>query len=368
MRRLLLFGAVAVVLAVGARGDEISLFGSPTRGMAGAGIALLRNPVEQMYLNPAAAAYVRGIRFGINNLNVNTENITIRQIQDTLTIGQKGIVDLKDAARIIRTFGDEERVRAVFNADFGFVVNGLAVTAGALGDFRLHPNLALRRWVKGESDDLSEARGDLYGVVAFSLPEVTFATRLSTSSDRRDELAVGARLRFLRVFYTHYFAERERISGSGREDDYRAPELGTANYLDKRGTALDVGVFYKPDRDAPIAYALVIENLREPNIEFPYTSPEGVAGTIKPIKRAIHLGIAMEGAMGVTYVADWVDVTNNLGMRELRFGAEKRLGGGLAVRAGYGSRSGWALGGEILGINIAVAQKFPLQVSRNISF
>lgn len=353
----------------GAWASEVSFFGSPSRGMAGAGIALMRDPTSQMYLNPAAVAYVRGFRFGVNNFNLNTENITARQLQDTLEIGQKGAVDINDAARIIRTFGDEEKVRAVLSADIGFVASGVAVTFGGVGDFRLYPNENLRRWVRGDTDDLSGARGDLYGVFVFSLPEVAVGTRLSISDERSDELALGVRARFLRVFYTHYFAQENDIAGGQDSSRYRAPELGNQDYLDERGVAIDFGVIYKPNRDIPLSYALVVENLIEPKVEFAYTPPGGGAlSSIKPIKRAVHLGIAMEDQRGLTYVVDWVDVTNNTGRSELRFGAEQRIGRGLAVRAGYGSRNGWAVGAEIFGINLAVAQKFPLQVSRSITF
>ncbi|GIV17246.1 MAG: hypothetical protein KatS3mg022_2681 [Armatimonadota bacterium] len=370
-KRTLQVVVLLAVMATGTYADEISLFGSPSRGMAGAGIALMRNPAQQMYLNPAAVAYVRGVQFGLSNLNMDTEGATLRQISDTVTIGQKGVVDLADAARIVRTFGEKEKVQAVLNADFGLVFNGIAVTAGAVGDFRLYPNAQLQRWARGESNDLTGAQGDIYGMVSFSLPDVTVGTRLS-AGDSESEIAIGARVRFLRVFYTHYFADQNDLS-SGNAGS-RAVELGTADYLDKRGTAVDVGIIWKPNRELPLSYALVVENFIEPNIEFPFTAPNtlqmpgALQSTVKPIKRAVHMGVAMEGALGITYVADWVDITNNTGKRELRFGAEKKLTGGLAIRAGYGTKNGWAIGGAIFGINIAVAQKFPLQVSRSLSF
>lgn len=370
-KRVLHAFVLLAAVAVSACADEISIFGSPSRGMAGAGIALMRNPVEQMYLNPAAVAYVRGVQFGISNLNLDTEGATLRQMSDTVNIGQKGVVDLADAARIVRTFGEKEKVQAVLNADLGLVFNGIAVTAGAVGDFRLYPNTQLQRWARGESNDLTGAQGDIYGVVSFSLPDVTVGTRLSAGSEQ-SEIAIGARVRFLRVFYTHYFADQTDLS-SGNAGS-RAVELGAADYLDKRGTAVDVGIIWKPNKELPLSYALVVENFIEPSIEFPFTAPNTVQipgasqSMIKPLKRAIHMGVAMEGALGVTYVADWVDITNNTGKRELRFGAEKRLAGGLAIRAGYGSKNGWAIGGEIFGINIAFAQKFPLQVSRSLTF
>lgn len=370
-KRTLQAMVLCVVMAVGAYADELSLFGSPSRGMAGAGIALMRNPSEQMYLNPAAVAYVRGVQFGLSNLNLDTEGATLRQLSDTVTIGQKGVVDLADAARIVRTFGEKEKVQAVLHADAGLVFNGIAITAGAVGDFRLYPNPQLQRWARGESNDLTGAQGDIYGMVAFSLPDVTVGTRLSAGGSE-NEIAIGARVRFLRVFYTHYFADQTDLS-SGNAGS-RAVELGAADYLDKRGTAVDVGVIWKPNKELPLSYALVVENLIEPNIEFPFTAPNtlqtpGATQTaVKPLKRVIHAGVAMEGALGITYVADWIDITNNIGKRELRFGAEKRLAGGLAIRAGYGTKNGWAIGGQIFGINIAVAQKFPLQVSRSLQF
>jgi hypothetical protein len=370
-RRFVPFFAAMVALAACASADEISIFGSPTRGMAGAGIALMRNPSAQVYLNPAAVSYVRGVQFGINNLNIDTEGATIRQISDTVKVGQEGVVNLADAARIIRTFGEKDKVQAVANADFGLVFNGVAITVGAVGDFRLFPNAELQRWARGQSDDLTGAQGDIYGLVAFSLPDITFGARLSAGSEQ-SELAIGARLRVLRVFYTHYFADQSDLSSgnAGR----RASELVDADYLDKRGTGVDVGIIWKPNKELPLTYALVVENLIEPNIEFPYTAPNSPQGagasqtTIKPLKRALHAGVALEDPLGITYVADWVDITNSLGKGELRFGAERRFGGGLAIRAGYGSKNGWAIGGEVFGINIAFAQKFPMQVSRSFKF
>jgi hypothetical protein len=364
-RRFVPFFAAMVALAACASADEISIFGSPTRGMAGAGIALMRNPSAQVYLNPAAVSYVRGVQFGINNLNIDTEGATIRQISDTVKVGQEGVVNLADAARIIRTFGEKDKVQAVANADFGLVFNGVAITVGAVGDFRLYPNTQLRRWARGESNDLTSARGDIYGLVAFSLPDITFGARLSAGSEQ-SELAIGARLRVLRVFYTHYLADENDLS-SGNAGQ-RASELGNADYLDKRGTGVDVGIIWKPNKELPLTYALVVENLIEPNIEFPYTAPNRPQTTIKPLKRAMHAGVALEDPLGITYVADWVDITNSLGKGELRFGAERRFGGGLAIRAGYGSKNGWAIGGEVFGINIAFAQKFPMQVSRSFKF
>lgn len=369
-KRLWVAICALVVLCAGVRADEVSIFGSPSRGMAGAGIARMDNPSAQMYLNPAAVAYVRGVKFGLNNLNIDTEGSTLRQVYGTINIGQQGVVDLADAARIVRTFAEKDKVQAVLSADFGLVFNSVAVTAGVVGDFRLYPNPQLQRWARGVSNDLTGAQGDIYGVVAFSLPDVTFGTRLTAGED--SELAIGARLRFIRAFYTHYYADQNDLSSG--DAGSRAIELGASDYLDKRGTAVDVGIVLKPSRQLPITYALVVENLIEPNIEFPFTTPNTLQTpgapqtTIKPIKRAIHMGIAMEGAFGVFYAADWVDITNNTGKRELRFGAEKRLAGGLAIRAGYGTKNGWAIGGEIFGINIAVAQKFPMQVSRSITF
>jgi hypothetical protein len=370
-RRFVPFFAAMVALAACASADEISIFGSPTRGMAGAGIALMRNPSAQVYLNPAAVSYVRGVQFGINNLNIDTEGATIRQISDTVKVGQKGVVDLGDAARIVRTFGEKDKVQAVANADLGLVFKGGAITVGAVGDFRLYPNTPLRRWARGESNDLTGAQGDIYGLVVFSLPDITFGTRLSAGSEQ-SELAIGARLRVLRVFYTHYFADQSHLSSGNRGQP--ASELGNADYLDKRGTGVDVGIIWKPNKELPLAYALVVENLIEPNIEFLYTAPNSPQGagasqtTIKPLKRALHAGVALEDPLGITYVADWVDITNSLGKGELRFGAERRFGGGLAIRAGYGSKNGWAIGGEVFGINIAFAQKFPMQVSRSFKF
>ncbi len=343
---------------------DISFSGSANRGMGGAGLAILRNPAAQCYLNPAAIAYVRGFRFGMGGFDVGTRGASLDDLVDALQIRQGSAIDIDEGARWLREFADEDTSLTVMG-DFGLIINGLGVSVGGIVEARLLPNDPLRNWARtdGNRNNIPlNTRGDIIAMAAVSLPDITGGIRLPLQGG---ELAIGARVRALRLFYTHYFADGNTLRT--RESADRAPELDGRDFLERRATGVDLGIIWKPESTIPYTIALVVENAVEPDARFDATDRNGNPVRLQPMQRAVHLGFAAETEVGTLFALDLIDVGNRTGRGELRIGTEQRLGA-LRIRSGYASRTGWAAGLGIGGFNFAYSREFPMQVSRSLVF
>ncbi|MER3402659.1 MAG: hypothetical protein C4337_05030 [Armatimonadota bacterium] len=363
MRKVLTLTLCVMVVSLWA---DISFGGSPSTGMGGAGLAVVRNPGSQMYQNPALTAYVKGVRFGLGSFMLNTKGASLSNLIDDLKFRQGSIVDIDKAADLLRKYARED-TRLVATGDLGLVINGFAISAGAIVDARLLPNDTLQNWAsKGASEDIppTKARGDIIAMGVASVPDVAGAMRFNFQGG---ELAVGARVRSLRVFYTHYFAERSDERSPWKAE--RADELKLRDYLEFSTTSADLGFLWRTP-EGRTSYALVIENFVEPNLSLEAADRNGdgiVIKVIKPFKRAMHLGIATEVLGGGVWAFDIIDIGNNTGRSEIRTGYEQRLGA-IFLRSGYASRTGWTAGIGIGGFNLAYSKEFPIQVSRMLNF
>jgi hypothetical protein len=108
---------------------DLSFSGSASRGMGGAGLALLRNPAAQSYLNPAAIAYVRGFRLGMGGFDVGVRGASLNDLFDALKLRQGSTIDIDEGARWLRRFADEDTSLTV-KGDFGLIVNGFGLSVG----------------------------------------------------------------------------------------------------------------------------------------------------------------------------------------------------------------------------------------------
>jgi hypothetical protein len=343
---------------------DLSFGGSVNKGMGGAGLAVLRNPAAQSYLNPAAIAYVRGFRVGLGNIDVSTQGASLNDLFDTLEFQQGSAVDIGKGARLLRQFADED-TRFAAQGDFGLMMNGVGISVGGVLDARFLPNESLRQWARTDGNSATipaGARGDIIAMAAVSLPDITGGIRLPLQGG---ELAIGARVRAMRVFYTHYFANADTLRD--RNDADRAPELGGRDYLEKSTTGVDLGLIWKPDSAIPYTLALVVENAVEPDVRIEATDRNGNPIRLKPMRRAVHAGFATETGVGTLFVLDIIDIGNRAGRSELRVGTEQRLGP-LTLRSGYASRTGWTAGLGIGGFNLAYSKRFPMTVSRTLVF
>ncbi|MEN3000306.1 MAG: hypothetical protein ABDI19_00495 [Armatimonadota bacterium] len=351
-------------LAVGLCHADFSIGGSESKGMGGAGLAILRNPTAQSYLNPAAIAYVRGVRIGIGNFDVGAQGASLNDLFDALQFQEGSVIDIDEGARLLRRFADED-TRLTFLGDFGLIMNGIGISVGGVIEARLLPNAPLRTWARtdGNPNNIpSDARGDIIALAAVSLPDITGGIRLPLQGG---ELAIGARVRSLRLFYAHYFADDAALRANAGAA--RAPELGGRDYLEWRTTGVDIGLIWKPDSSIPYTLALVVENAIEPDVRIDATDRNANPVRLQPFRRAVHAGFAMETSVGTLFALDIIDIGNRTGRGELRFGAEQRVGA-IILRSGYASRTGWTAGLGIGGFNFAYSREFPLTVSRTLVF
>ncbi len=360
MRRIGLFGLSLLFLT---GWGDISFSGSASAGMGGAGIAVLRRPERQASLNPAAVAYVKNFRIGAGSIDTSARGASLRTLLGDLDVGTGSVADLANTATLLRKFARQD-TELLLTGDLGLFANGFGISVGGLLDARLLPNEALRNWARNDGNPVnipSTARGDLIAVGVFSLPDMMGGVRFSADDG---ELAVGAKLRFLRFYYTHYLAQGAQLQGSA---GVRAPELQGRDFLERTTTALDLGFIWRPAGDSNYTLAAVVENFIEPNVRFEATDRNGQVFRFKPLVRTYHLGVAVDTETGTLFVLDLVDIGNNAGRGEVRAGIEQRVGR-LALRTGYASRTGWTAGLGLGGFNIAYSEQFPVVVSRTLNF
>jgi hypothetical protein len=317
-----------------------------------------------VFQNPAAIAYVRGFRINISNLDLSTQGATMNDLLDDLKFEQGSITNPDRGAELLRKYARDD-TRLVLTAGAGIFMKGMAITAGTIVDARLLPNEPLRNWARtsGDPNQIPDnSRGDIIAVAALSLPDVTTGMHLPIPNG---ELAVGVRVRRLQLFYTHYFADAKLLRAGG--ESFRAPELGDRDFLEHTATGVDLGFLWKPSKKQPYTFALVAENLVEPNIRFDATNRNGETFRFKPLKRVYHVGMGAEMNTGTLLALDMIDVGNNAGRGEVRLGLEQRIGT-LALRTGYASKTGWTAGLGFGGFNIAYSESFPITISRTMDF
>ncbi|MCX7926362.1 MAG: conjugal transfer protein TraF [Fimbriimonadales bacterium] len=352
----------ALVLPVWA---DISFGGSPRAGMGGAGMAVIRRPAAQMAQNPAAIAFVQGVRFGAGNIEFARQGASLGRLIDDLELRQGNIADIDTAAELLRRYARED-TRLLITGDLGIIASGVGITVGGIVDARLLPNAPLQNWARNDgniNNIPANARGDIIAVSIVSLPDITTGFRVPA---QEGDLAVGVRLRNLKFYYTHYFADQAQLQAG--QNATRAPELQGADYLERSATSVDLGLLWRPTGDKQYTLALVVENFIEPNIRFQATNRDGQTFHFKPLKRTYNAGVAIELETGSLIAVDFIDLGNNAGKGEIRLGYEQRLGRSVALSGGYASRTGWTAGLRLGGFNIAYAEKLPVIVSRTLNF
>ncbi len=363
MRRIAIWWLLSGLTATAVWAD-VSFGGSPSAGMGGAGLAVLRRPSAQVFQNPAIAAYIARPRAS-GTVDFNSRGASVRNLLDDLEVRQGSAANINTAAGLLRNYARQDtQLQAL--GDLGVIANGVVVSVGGIVDARLLPNDALRNWARTDGNPLNlpaNARADLIAVSVISLPDVAAALRLPSE---QGDLAVGVRLRNLKFYYTHYTANQVQLQAGGAAT--RAPELQGRDYLERSTVGVDLGFLWRPTGDQTYTLALVVENFIEPNIRFQATDRNGQVFNFKPLKRTYNAGVAVELETGSLIAIDFVDVGNNAGRGEIRLGYEQRLTRRLALRTGYASRTGWTAGLGIGGFNIAYSNQLPIVVSRTLNF
>jgi hypothetical protein len=332
--------------------------------MGGAGLAVIRRPTAQSFQNPAVIAYVQGFRFGAGNIDTTARGASFSRLLDDLEVRQGSAADIATAAGLLRKYARED-TRLLLTGDFGIIASGVGISVGGILDARLLPNALLQTWARTDGNPINipaNARADVIAVGVVSLPDITTGVRLPSP---QGDLAVGVRLRNLKLYYTHYFADQAQLQAG--QNATRAPELQGRDYREFSATGIDLGFLWRPTGDQTYTLALVVENFVEPNIRFQATNRNGQIFNFKPLKRAYHAGVAVELETGSLIAVDFIDIGNSVGKGEIRLGYEQRLGR-IALRTGYASKTGWTAGLGIGGFNLAYSDTLPVVVSRTLNF
>ena len=343
---------------------DLSFGGSPSAGMGGAGLAVIRRPTAQSFQNPAVIAYVQGFRFGAGNIDTTSRGASFSRLLDDLEVRQGSAADIATAAGLLRKYARED-TRLLVTGDLGIIASGVGISVGGILDARLLPNAPLQTWARTDGNIANipaNARADVIAVGVVSLPDITTGVRLPSP---QGDLAVGVRLRNLKLYYTHYFADQAQLQAG--QNATRAPELQGRDYREFSATGVDLGFLWRPTGDQTYTLALVVENFVEPNIRFQATDRNGQAFNFKPLKRTYNAGLAVELETGSLIAVDFIDIGNNAGKGEIRLGYEQRLGR-IALRTGYASKTGWTAGLGIGGFNLAYSDTLPVVVSRTLNF
>jgi hypothetical protein len=361
MRRIACWLLSVLALPVWA---DLSFGGSPSAGMGGAGLAVIRRPTAQSFQNPAVIAYVQGFRFGAGNIDTTSRGASFSRLLDDLEIRQGSAADIATAAGLLRKYARGD-TRLLITGDLGVIASGVGISVGGIVDARLIPNAPLQNWARTNGNIANipnDARADVIAVGVVSLPDITTGVRLPSP---QGDLAVGVRLRNLRLYYTHYFANQTQLQAG--QNATRAPELQGRDFREFSATGVDLGFLWRPTGDQTYTLALVVENFVEPNIRFEATDRVGQVFNFKPLKRSYHAGVAVELETGSLIAVDFIDIGNNAGKGEIRLGYEQRLGR-IALRTGYASKTGWTAGLGIGGFNLAYSDTLPVVVSRTLNF
>ena len=361
MRRIACWLLSVLALPVWA---DLSFGGSPSAGMGGAGLAVIRRPTAQSFQNPAVIAYVQGFRFGAGNIDTTSRGASFSRLLDDLEVRQGSAADIATAAGLLRKYARED-TRLLLTGDLGVIASGVGISVGGIVDARLIPNAPLQNWARTNGNIANipnDARADVIAVGVVSLPDITTGVRLPSP---QGDLAVGVRLRNLKLYYTHYFADQAQLQAG--QNATRAPELQGRDYREFSATGIDLGFLWRPTSDKTYTLALVVENFVEPNIRFQATNRNGQIFNFKPLKRTYNAGIAVELETGSLIAVDFIDIGNSVGKGEIRLGYEQRLGR-IALRTGYASKTGWTAGLGIGGFNLAYSDTLPVVVSRTLNF
>lgn len=358
----------ALLLPATAIGDgEYELGGRRASGMGGAGLAAKRDAVYRGFRNPAAYGLSDSFRFLTPTIGYHMSGLSLSELRDNLGSPSSGGLPLDTLGEFARTFGDE---RARFGAvgDAGLNFGGLHIGASGFATVMTVPNAALQTWVAGGSIPASLVGTEQIDGYGLGVQSYNVAYGKATESSDGRQSSVGARLRMVRTYYAHHFADSGIIDPSGSGASSQGSEMGGSDVISQSGMALDVGYLTDLNDTGSFTGALVINNLLEPSVGIDAALQGGGTSQVHAFKRSVSAGVAFQPSKELLYALDLVDLGNNGGAAELRFGAEFMASNAFGVRAGYAGRTGITLGATVIGIQISYSKELPLGLTTQFRF
>ncbi len=356
--------SLCLAALAGTASADLIIGGSRSAGMGGAGLALLDDPAGRGYRNPAIYAMkpqlfrVYWPRFGYQ-----VDGIGLGDYGRFFDLSAENPLNADDLGQLARTFGDG-RVTVGGTADLGVQVGNFAIDLSGQLVASTIPNDPLKDWVNAGSDlnnIPADAQLDGYGLGTGELG-VTSALRLPTGGE--GDLAVGARVKLTKAYYSHHLANASDIS-SGNSSE--GAEMNGRSFLEDEGLGLDAGAYFRPGNSG-LSFALVVNNLIQPTSGFSAISPDnGGIVRVQPFPTTIDAGVAMQKGIFLI-AADVIDITDAAGRQEIRLGAELGSSRVVALRAGYATNSGFTVGAGFGGFNVAFGERIPVAASFAIRF
>ena len=361
-----LIGALSLTATALADG-EYEIGGRRASGMGGAGLAARRDAGYRGFRNPAAYGLSDTLRILTPTLGYHMSGLSLSELRDRLGSANAGGLDFNTLGEFARTFG-ADRVRFGAVGDAGLNFGGLHVGVSGFATVMTVPNAALQAWVAGGSDPLTlvgTEQLDGYGLGVQSY-DVAYGKAMDSADGR--ESSIGARARIVRSYYSHHFADSTVIDPAGTGGSTPGPEMGGSNVISRTGMALDVGYLTDLDDSGSLTGAIVVNNLIEPSVGVVAALQGGGTSTVHAFRRTYNAGIALQPSKELLYAVDFIDLGNNSGATELRFGAEFMASGAFGVRAGYAGRTGWSVGATVLGVQVSYSKELPLGLTTQFRF
>lgn len=336
-RTLILCTAIALTSIASA---DWTLGSGRSAGMGRAGLALPGDYLYSGRLNPAMYGLAPStLRFQFPRLSFRNQGLSLGDLSDYFGKIDGGGFNLNDLSNIARNLGDENFEFGV-GTGLGFLTNGFALDINGDALVAGIPNQDLKNWVNtgGLGNVPVNSRLDTYGLGGYEIG-VGYGRRLNTPGTM--DLSIGARVKVIRSYYSHGFADASTIQSNGVGT--LAPEMNGEDVLSESSLGLDLGFVASASKTEGFFVGATIENLIQPRSTFNVTSPLLTTGTVRPYSRTVNFGVGYLAPNSVRFAADFYDITNAGGAQEFRAGAELKSGS-IALRGGYESRSGVTFG------------------------
>ena len=341
--------------------------------MAGAGLALPLDIAQNHRLNPAMLGYGSAkFSFQYPSFGYHLDGLSISDLQNKFgNIGQGG-VDSNKLITVAQTLGDGQKTIGV-DTTLGFEYGAFSLDGAGSANITTLPNSSLVSDTKSGSFTNLNDQLDAYGLTDYEIG-VSYGKLLQTTTGH---LSVGGTIKSATAYYSHQYVNGTAIT-TGSGSTTTAPEMNGANDVNQTGVGADLGVLYDAGKNSNVYYGLTVTNLIEPNVSFnryvPITDPntgvttEVQGDSVKPFQRSINAGVGGVVNGKILLAGDMYDIGNHAGNSQMRFGAEYAFGKGLALRGGYNTETGFAVGFSVLGINFAYASNSQLSVALGVKF
>ncbi len=349
--------------------DQIG--GTRSAGMAGAGLALPIDIGQNHRLNPAMLGYSRArLTFQYPSFGYHLSGLTMSDIKDKFgNLGKGGVNDDK-LVDIARTLGSRTTSLGV-DLSLGIEMGGLSLDAEGSANISTVPNPYLVTDSQNITPTDTRDQLDAFGFTEYQVG-VSYGKVIKTSNGH---FSMGATVKAVTAFYAHKFVNGTTIT-TGTGPVASGPEIGSGDYNKQSSAGVDLGFLYDAGANSNVYYGMTITNFVEPSISFTHFVPVTAGGAttevrgdnINPFKRSYNLGVG--GVVGgkILLAADLYDFGNQNGDSQLRLGAEYAIGHGFAVRTGYNTITGWAVGFSVLGVNFAYASNSQLTAALGVKF